>query len=113
MNFLDNILILLKLPLKIIVLLAIILGLLLFLPKNLQEILKLDLFINEYGKYIGIAFLFSIGYLVFVFSHWIMEKIFSSYKNKENIKKLESEILNLSQPSIFLLREFFFRIKKL
>jgi hypothetical protein len=111
MNIFDKIMAFIKLPYRIIVLIAIILGLLLFLPKNMQEILKLNSFIDEYGRYFGIAFLFSIGYIIFVFFPFIVKILFAKYINKKLLKNLKMEISNLSNPDVFLLREFFLQNK--
>jgi hypothetical protein len=73
----------------------------------MQKILKLELFIEEYGKYFGIVFLFAVGYIIFIFFTWIVKVILSIYMNK----KLKMEISKLSEPDIFLLREFFLQNK--
>jgi len=103
MNIYDKILSILKLPLRIIVLLAIILGLLLFLPNNLIKTLKLEQFIEEYGKYIGITFLFSIGYIVVIFFPWIYKVIKFKGNSKKYIENLKNELNNISFPSIYFL----------
>jgi len=111
MNILDKIISFIKLPLKVIVLLAIILSLLLFLPKSVIEILKLEQFINEYGKYIGITFLFSIGYIIIIFIPWILNKKKLKNINRKYLEDMKKELNNLSLPAIFFLREFFLQNK--
>jgi hypothetical protein len=65
MDFFEKIYKIIKLPFHIIVLLSVIAGLLLFLPENIRIILKLNEFIFEFGKFLGIFFIFSIGYILF------------------------------------------------
>jgi len=111
MNLFEKIVSFLKLPFKVIVLIAIILGLLLFLPKNLQTTLRLDEFVVDYGKYLGITFLFAVGYIVFIFFSYLIKKIRLSQINKKYIENIKKELPNLPALDRYLLREFFLQSK--
>jgi hypothetical protein len=71
----------------------------------------LDQFIIDYGKYLGIAFLFSVGYIIFIFSSWMIRKINIANGNKKLLQNIKLELTNLTQLDIFLLREFFLQGK--
>jgi hypothetical protein len=84
---LDKILSLIKLPKYVILLIFIITCILLFIPDNLIETLQLHDFINEYKKYIGITFLFSIGFLLANATLYIIK--YSLPKQSDKTKYLE------------------------
>lgn len=106
MGIFDKIIEILKLPFRFIFTIAFILGLVLFLPENIIKQLQLTEFKTEYGKFIGIVFLISAGYLGVSLIIYLWNKIrlkIETNKFKKNIV----EILNsLSLPDIYLLREF-------
>jgi len=100
----------LKLPTKIIAFFAFISGLLLFIPEKIVKTLRLTDFINEFGKYFGIAFLISSIYLLFIFIPYFIKLLSAKYKNhkanKSFINSIEETLNGLSYPEKCLLREF-------
>lgn len=107
----------LKLPTKIIAFIALMSGILLFLPPKVIAELHLEEFISSYGKYFGIVFLIAACYLLFLLICFIGNIIKSKINNKINIQKskttdkiLEEEIKqnikNLSFSERCIIREF-------
>lgn len=107
----------LKLPTKIIAFIALMSGILLFLPPKVIAELHLEEFISSYGKYFGIVFLIAACYLLFLLICFIGTIIKSKINNKINIQKskttdkiLEEEIKqnikNLSFSERCIIREF-------
>lgn len=97
----------LKFPIKFIVVIVFVFGLLLFLPHWTLEKLKLVEFINTYGKFIGILFLVSGSYLVLLFAAWIQSYFHKQKRLKKFISELEKDLIELSPNEIYLLREFY------
>ncbi|MDQ1096673.1 MULTISPECIES: super-infection exclusion protein B [Chryseobacterium] len=95
-----------KISTKLIFLLFLITGILLFIPDNYLQNLKLESFISEYGKYIGITFISTVGFLLVSFTSYIISVI----RNKRATIKIKSTIVKninqLTYPEIFALREF-------
>lgn len=96
-----------KISTKLIFLLFLITGIILFIPDNYLHNLKLESFISEYGKYIGITFISTVGFLLVSFTSYIISII----RNKRATIKIKSTIVKninqLTYPEIFALREFF------
>lgn len=96
-----------KISTKLIFLLFLITGILLFIPDNYLHNLKLESFISEYGKYIGITFISTVGFLLVSFTSYIISII----RNKRDTIKIKSTVVKninqLTYPEIFALREFF------
>lgn len=111
MEWVSKALELLKLPLRIIVFFAIITGLLLFLPSYILTKLKLTEFINEYGKYFGIAFLISCGYVIFTIIPAIFKFLKDKLKERMFLNNLYMALSDLSYPERCLLREFLIQDK--
>jgi hypothetical protein len=115
MDWLSKIFEFLKLPVKIIAFIALISGILLLIPEQLIETLKLTDFIKEFGQYFGIAFLISSTYLMFIFFPFVFNNIMNRYKNaktKRNfINRIEETLQNLTYPEKCLLREFIIQSK--
>ena len=111
MDFLTKMINILKLPFRFIVLISIVMGLLLFLPASLISTLKLSEFITEFGKYIGITFIFSIGYILIS----IFPFLYKIFQNKSKIKKFKTTIIEklekLTYSEKCFLREFFIQRK--
>jgi|GEM_PF-6310526 len=80
----------LKLPTKIIAFIALMAGILLFLPQNVIQKLHLELFISSYGNYFGIVFLIAACYLLFLFTCFSGNKIKSKIDAKMSSKKSEA-----------------------
>lgn len=117
MEWLSKIFEWLKLPIKIIVFIALMSGIFLILPDNLILKLKLTEFLNIAGKYIGPIFTVSICFCVFTFCLWIIKQItrlvnyIVQIKRQHKIEKgiatdLEKIVSNLPLVEIYLLREF-------
>lgn len=111
MDFLGKIIEILKLPFRFIVLLSIVMGLLLFMPNSFIETLKLNEFISENGKYIGIVFVFSIGYMIIS----VFPMAYKYLHGKRSAKKFEENVLQtlltLNHHEQCFLREFFIQNK--
>lgn len=106
MEIFEKIIAILKLPFRFIFTIAFILGLVLFLPESIITQLQLAEFKTEYGKFIGIVFLISAGYLAVSLIIYFWNKIRIKIVTK-NFKKNIVEVLNsLTLPDIYLLREF-------
>ena len=100
-----------KIPTKLFVLLTIISGSLLFIPKELLVNLHLDKFENEYGKYFGIIFLISAGIVLLNFSIWIVKYILGYFIKKKYKKYAISQLQELDPHEKSVLREFFINQK--
>ena len=98
-----------KIPTKIIFLLAIVSGLLMFLPETVLNQLSITEFKNEYGKYFGIIFIISIAFLLINLLIWLFKKV-NYYLYRNNIsKKLIKNLKELSSAEQSVLREFFIK----
>ena len=106
MEVLEKFIAILKLPLKFIFTLAVVLGLVLFLPTTMIEKLKIDSFIDSYGKFIGIIFLISVGYLFVNLLLWCVKKIRICNANRKFKNNIQNVLQNLPKPDVYLLREF-------
>ena len=69
---------LLKLPLRLVAFIAILTGILFFLPTKLREYFLLTDFYSSYGKYVGLLFFISFAYFFLLLS----EKVFRVIKRK-------------------------------
>ena len=99
---------LIKLPLRLVALIAILTGILFFLPTKLRENFLLTDFYSSYGKYVGLLFFISFAYFFLLLS----EKVFRVLKRKRMQKQQECKLIKkltvLSQQEISILREFSF-----
>lgn len=111
LEIIDKIVAFLKLPMKFIVTVSIIMGLLLFLPKNTINTLQLNDFIQEYGKYIGFIFLISLAYVVLSLLILIYNKIRLVMAKKKFSSTIVEVLNNLAWPDRYLLREFYLQGK--
>jgi hypothetical protein len=103
---------LLKMPLKVVFLIAVVTGLLLFLPNSIIERLQLSNFIMEFGKYMGIIFLITVGYLIVTAIPRIWILINNKINKNKFIKKIDETLSNLTFPEICFLREFILQMKE-
>ncbi|AEW87291.1 hypothetical protein FCOL_12460 [Flavobacterium columnare ATCC 49512] len=106
-NFFTKLLDFNKIPTKLFVLISLVSGSLLFLPNSILENLKLSKFETDYGKYFGIAFLFSTGILIMNFIIWLTKKVLLFFLKIKYDKKLESELNDLDRSEKAVLREFY------
>ena len=99
---------LLKLPLRLVAFIAILTGILFFLPTKLREYFLLTDFYSSYGKHVGLLFFISFAYFFLLLS----EKVFRVIKRKRIQKQQECKLIKkltvLSQQEMSILREFFF-----
>lgn len=112
----------LKLPTKIITFIALMSCAFLFLPSRIIETLKLQDFIDLYGKYFGVVFIVASSYLLFIFLGFVFSKVksmFINLKNNKNAKEnskikkqqIQSALCDLTQSEKCLLREFYLQGK--
>lgn len=117
MEWLSKVIEWLKLPTKIIAFIALMAGILLFLPQSVIQKLHLELFITSYGNYFGIVFLIAACYLLFLLICFIGTTIKSKINNKINLQKskttdklleekIKENIQNLSFSERCIIREF-------
>lgn len=104
-----------KISAKLVALLFITSGGLLFLPDSLIRMLRLNDFIQEYGKYIGVTFLLSASFLIITFILWCGKTIRQHRQQTKKKADLEASIieaiLNLDPHEQAVLREFFIQKK--
>jgi len=100
-----------KIPTKLFVLLAIISGGLLFIPKSLLENLHLNEFESDYGKYFGIIFLISAGIVLLNFSIWLVKTILGHFVKKKYKKFAIKNLEELDPHEKAVIREFFINQK--
>ena len=114
MAILDSILSALKLPVRIIVGIALFAGLLLILPQQLVVIFRLRPFIDQFGTYIGIAFLAAASLLVtnilYLVGKWIKGKL-QKRNTEEKLTARKSQVqkkilFQLDSHEKAILREF-------
>lgn len=109
MEILSRIIDIIKLPLKYIFWIALVSGVLLFLPETWLIALYVKRFSEQYGLFIGFVFLASISLTVINITCWV----FNSLRNASTIKKFETQILDdirdLSSHEKAVLREFFLK----
>ncbi|MDY3548950.1 super-infection exclusion protein B [Riemerella anatipestifer] len=98
-----------KIPTKIIFLLAIVSGLLMFLPDTILSQLYITEFKKDYGKYFGIIFIISISFLFINLLIWIFKKINVYVFRKKISKKLMKNLNELTFAEQSVIREFFIK----
>ena len=122
MEWLSKIFEWLKLPARIIAFIALMSCAFLFLPSKIIETLKLQDFIDLYGKYFGVVFIVASSYLLFIFLGFVFSKVksmFINLKNNKNAKEnskikkqqIQSALCDLTQSEKCLLREFYLQGK--
>lgn len=95
-----------KIPTKLILILWITSGILLFVPSEYQEKLNLTSFVQEYGRFMGITFLVTTAFLIITFISFFYNKIKENSSRKKNIRRIKSSVRNLTFSEIQILREF-------
>lgn len=95
-----------KVPMKILILLAVVSGIFVFSSNSFLKILKMQEFHNDYGKFFGPVFIFTIAFIalsiIYYFKEKIEEKLNVNSSNKFILDVLES--LDSFEQSV--LREF-------
>lgn len=107
MEFIKSIFDLTKLPTKVSFLVAFLSGLLLFANNTIIQALKLQKFIDKYGEYIGVAFIFSTSLVLINFIIWVFEKISASYNERKFKEQLTNELKQLDHQECAVVREFY------
>ncbi|WP_426330130.1 super-infection exclusion protein B [Pedobacter sp. R-06] len=97
-----------KIPIRIVLLISITSGLLLFLPKPFLQTLQLDPFIKEYGRYIGIAFVASAGFLLLGIAGWCLQQLGRWWQTIRFSKAIKRNLMSLDNQEKSVLREFIF-----
>jgi hypothetical protein len=105
-RMLELILKFIKLPLHIIILISVTLGVVLFLPDALLAKLKLIDFVNDYGKYLGLPFLLSIGYSIMTLVYLYIKWRKNIKARKKAIEKTLQDLNKVTYQEKILLREF-------
>jgi hypothetical protein len=96
-----------RLPTKYFLLVAIITGALLFLPKPVLTRLHLDSMPDPYGAIIGVVFLVTIGLVILNASSWVWGRIDSERRLKEHKDAILKTLMSLDPAEQSVLREFF------
>jgi hypothetical protein len=100
-----------RIPTKLIFVLWVSTGIIIFVPQDFLLKLNLTDFNKEYGKYVGITFIISTALLVVT----VFTTIFQSISRKRNYKKIEEGILKelrtLTIHEKILLSEFYIQNK--
>lgn len=110
-NFLLKLFDIKKIPTKLIFVIWISTGLILFVPEDSLSKLNLVEFLDGYGKYIGILFIISSSFLIIVFVSYL-NQTFNKQKSRKQIRKsILSNISRLDFHEKALLREFFINQK--
>jgi len=100
-----------KLPANIILIIALISSLLLFTDNNFLEKLALLEFKNEYNKYIGIIFLFTVSITFINILKYSYKSIKIKYKKYSEKEKVKQTLNNLDEQEKAILREFYVQNK--
>lgn len=110
-KFIEKIFNIKEMPTKIIFVIWLCAAFILFVPEQFLTRLNLTDFLQDYGKYIGIAFVISFVFLLVAFVSNIAKYI----NQKRTIKRIEYEIIETINSLDFhekaLLREFFINDK--
>lgn len=111
-KFLEKLFDIKKIPTKLLFVIWLSSGLILFVPERFLTKLNLTDFLKDYGKYIGIAFLISSAFLVVTLVNYIGRRI-SRKRLTEKIKKsILKDIKYLDIHEKALLREFYINGKQ-
>lgn len=101
-----------KIPTKFIFVIWLTSLFLLFFPEEFLNKLNLQEFISEFGKYIGISFLISTGFLIVTLITYF-SRLISNYRLSKTIRKsILNDINYLNHHEKALLREFFLNNKQ-
>ncbi|VDH16151.1 Uncharacterised protein [Algoriella xinjiangensis] len=100
-----------KIPTKIIFLLALVTGLVMFLPDKILNVLYITEFKLEYGKYFGIIFIVSISFLIINILLWLIKKIRIIFLRRKLLKILMKNLKELSSSEQSVIREFYIQDK--
>jgi hypothetical protein len=96
-----------KIPTKLIFVVWLSASLILFVPEHFLTKLNLQDFLKDYGKYIGISFIISSGFLIVVIFNYVAGTIARKRFRKKIKKNILRDITNLDFHEKALLREFY------
>lgn len=96
-----------KLPTKVFVLISLLSGFLLFASDNLIQLLKLQKFIESFGAYFGVVFLFSTGFILVNLFIWLTNKVNNFITTIKLRKHFEKELRKLDHAEKAVIREFY------
>ena len=98
------------LPIRFIVIVAIATGFLLFLPSEAMESLRLKAFVDQYGLYVGIAFLVSTVWIfvAIITNLWnpVAAIVKQKYVSYQTGKQIKNSISAFDPSELAVLREF-------
>jgi len=113
MDWLSGVLNAIKLPVKIICVIALFTLMLLIMPTKILTLLSLNLFTTQYKQYISLVFIGSVAYLLVNIISYIVSIL--RYNNRTNSKKIrkiiDTKIESLDPHEKAVLREFFIQAK--
>ncbi|HAO26764.1 MAG TPA: hypothetical protein DCQ68_01900 [Chryseobacterium indologenes] len=92
-----------KVPMKLILLIFIISGILAFLPDVYLNRFELSEFKDENSSYISITFIFSFGFIILSLGSYFIKKIKEEYNELKLKKSIERKIKNLTYHEMYLL----------
>jgi hypothetical protein len=111
-KFLEKLFDIKKIPTKLLFVIWLSSGLILFVPERFLTILNLSDFLKDYGKYIGIAFLISSAFLVVTLINYIGRLITRKRLTKKIKNSILKDIKYLDIHEKALLREFYINCKQ-
>lgn len=111
-KFLEKLFDIKKIPTKLLFVIWLSAGLILFLPERFLTKLSLTDFIKDYSKYIGIAFLISSAFLLVTLINYIGKLIARERFTKKIKKSILKDIKYLDMHEKVLLREFYINGKQ-
>ncbi len=106
-KFLEKLFDINKIPTKLIIVVWVSSGLILFVPEQFLTKLKLEGFLQDYGKFIGISFVLSSAFTVIALWTYFSRLIKRQTLSKKIKNGIINDIQNLDFHEKALLREFF------
>lgn len=111
MKWISSILDIAKIPTKLIFWIFLITGSLLIFPNQWIITFRLDEFLKDYGKYLGIGFIGSWALLIIQIFLWLKNKVNKSKQRKEIESTVSNSIAQLDSHEQSVLREFYIQDK--
>lgn len=106
-KFLEKLFDINKIPTKFIIVVWVSSGLILFVPEQFLTKLKLEGFLQDYGKFIGISFILSSAFTIIALWTYFSRLIKRQTLSKKIKNSIIDDIQNLNFHEQALLREFF------
>ncbi|HEY9003578.1 MAG TPA: super-infection exclusion protein B [Mucilaginibacter sp.] len=111
-KFLEKLFDLKRIPTKLLFVICLSSGLILFVPERFLVKLNLQDFLKDYGKYIGISFIVSSAFLVIALISYVLSQLSIKTHRKKIRKRILRDIQYLDIHEKALLREFFINKKQ-